>query len=129
ILHLLAELSHVPAVLESREKCVPLWHLLFRQFRGDLLLLAFAQNRQGHGCSILKSLQEFPQLIWIDQDLVVQHFQNIVLLKTSRGRRTVGYHIIDNETESFGQAELFAHHGRNLRSFDPQENERDFWAT
>ena len=56
---------------------------------GDLLLLSLAQNRERHVRAVRECLQEFPQLARFDQNLLVEHFENIVLLNARRRCGTV----------------------------------------
>src|SRR6266487_4825193 len=59
------------------------WHFFFRQLNGYFLLPAFAQDSQRHVRSFRKTAHEFGKLVWIDQDLIVQHFDDVVLLYAS----------------------------------------------
>src|SRR5215831_20096025 len=88
---------------------MPLLHFLFREFNGELLLLSLAQDSKRHFRSFGKSLQELSQLTRLDQNLVVQHFEDVVLLNSSSSSGAVRLYIIDNQPEPFRQAKLVAH--------------------
>ena len=84
------------------------------EFRGQLCLRAFAQNRQRHARAFAHAPDEFPELIGLGQDLIIQHLQDVVLLHTGRGRGAVRHDVIDHEAEAFREPELFGHDAGNV---------------
>ncbi len=86
----------------DKRKGMPLRHFFFRQFSGEFLLLAFAENSQGNTRAFLETLQQLAQLIWFHQDLVVQHLQDVGLLHSGGGGRAVRNDIIDNQSDTGG---------------------------
>src|SRR6516165_185614 len=97
-----------------------LLHFLFREFNGELLLLSLTQDSKRHFCSFGKSLQELSQLTRLDQNLVVQHLEDVVLLNASSSSGAVRLYIIDNQPEAFRQAKLVAHNSWHLRCVDTE---------
>src|SRR5439155_25754628 len=100
-LHLLAEITcfieiPVPFVFVPGCPRMTLRSFLFCELDGDLLLLALAQNRERYVRAVRKRLQELSQLTRFDQNLVVQHFENIVLLNARSRGRAIGYNVLDD---------------------------------
>src|SRR5205814_8185111 len=56
-----------------------------------------------------------------------QHLEDVVLLNTRRGSWTVRNDIINNQAETFREAELFAHNPRNVGSFDAKKCDWHFF--
>src|SRR4029077_10623827 len=104
---------------------MPLRHFLFREFNGKLLLLSLAQDSQRHFSSFGESLQQLSQLTRLDQNLVVQHFENVVLLNARGSSRAVRLYIIHNQPEAFRQAKLIAHDSWHLRRVYSEIRDRD----
>src|SRR6266542_728678 len=101
-------------------------HFLFGELDGDLLLLSLAQNRERYIGAFRKGLEELSQLAGLDQNLIVQHLENVVLLNCGLGGWTIGHHIIDHQPKTFGQAKLFAHNTWNWRCLDAEKRHRNF---
>src|SRR5215469_9129223 len=99
----------MPVVVSPGESTASLRHFFLGKFSGELLLLPLAQDCERHFRSFGESLQKFSQLARLDQNLVVQHFENIVLLNASSRSRAVWLYIIDNQPETFRQTKLIAH--------------------
>src|SRR5437762_12261822 len=59
-------------------------------------------------------------LIRLGQDLVVQHFDDVILLNAGSGRRTIRNVIINDQSKTFGEAELLANNSGHIRSFDAE---------
>src|SRR5207253_5601274 len=78
------------------------------------------------GLALLKSLKQFSQLTRLEQDLVVQHFENVILLHACSGGWSIGNDIVDDESESFGQAKLVRDHARNRGCFHAEKNDWNF---
>src|SRR5205823_12396045 len=91
----------------------------------QLLLLSLAQDSERYVRSFGESLQKLSQLARLDQNLVVQHFEDVVLLNSSSSSRTVRLDVIDNQSEAFRQTELFTHHNWHLRCVHPEIRYRD----
>src|SRR5205807_548228 len=51
----------------------------------------------------------------------------VVLLNTGRGGWTVRDHVVNDQTETFRQAELFADHARNIRRLDAKISDRNLF--
>src|SRR5207253_9429904 len=120
LLHLLAEIARLveipmPIVVSSRNHGVTLWHFFFGKLSGDLLLLALAQDCERHLCAFRESLQQPSQLARFDQNLVVQHLEDVVLLDACRRGRAVRLHIIDDQPKACSQTEQFTDYIRHLR--------------
>src|SRR5436190_14140504 len=120
LLHLPAQIACVieipmPVVVSPREGTASLRHFFSGEFSGELLLLSFAQDGERHVRSFGESLQKLSQLARLDQNLVVQHFEDVVLLNASSSSGAVRLDVIDNQSEAFRQAELFAHDSWHLR--------------
>src|SRR5882724_2942340 len=120
ILHLLAQIACVieipmPVVVSPREGTASLWHFFPGKFSGKLLLLSFAQDGERHFRSFWESLQKLSQLARLDQNLVVQHFEDVVLLNASSSSGAVRLYIIDNQPEAFRQTKLVTHDSWHLR--------------
>ena len=100
-LHLLAEIPRIikippPVMFVPRCPGMTLWSFLLCKLDGDLLLLSLAQDRQCHVGAIGKRLQELSQLTRFDQNLVIQHFENIVLLNACSRSRAVRNNVLDD---------------------------------
>src|SRR6516164_522081 len=105
-----------------------LLHFLFREFNGELLLLSLTQDSKRHFRSFGKSLQELSQLTRLDQNLVVQHLEDVVLLNASSSSGAVRLYIIDNQPEAFRQAKLVAHNSWHLRCVYTEVRDRNLRA-
>src|SRR5262249_53805224 len=84
-------------------------HFFPSKFSGKLLLLPLAQDSKRHFRSVWKGLQQLSQLARLKQNLVVQHFEDVVLLNAGSRSGTVRLDIIDNQPEAFRQAKLITH--------------------
>src|SRR5882724_6520900 len=120
ILHLLAHIARgieipMPVVVSPREGTASLLHFFPGKFSGELLLLSLAQDGERHFRSFGESLQKLSQLARLDQNLVVQHFEDVVLLNASSSSGAVRLYIIDNQPEAFRQTKLFTHDSWHLR--------------
>src|SRR5436190_2754894 len=115
----------MPVVVSPREGTASLRHFFPGKFSGELLLLSFAQDGERHFRSFGESLQKLSQLARLDQNLVVQHFEDVVLLNSSSSSRAVRLHVIDNQSESFRQTELFTHNSWHLRCVHTEIRHRD----
>src|SRR5262245_33467838 len=104
---------------------MPLRHFLFREFNGKLLLLSLAQDSQRHFSSFGESLQQLSQLTRLNQNLVVQHFEDVVLLNASGSSGAVRLYIIDNQPEAFCQTELVTHNSWHLRCVHAEVRDRN----
>src|SRR5258708_3724732 len=114
LLHLLAEIACIieipmPVVVSPGKRTASLGHFFPGKFSGELLLLSLAQDGKRHLRSFGKSLQKLSQLARLDQNLVVQHFEDVVLLNASSGSGAVRLYIIDNQPEAFRQTKLVTH--------------------
>src|SRR6266404_1533631 len=94
------------------------WHFFFRQLNGYFLLLAFAQDSERHVRSFRKTADELGKLVWIDQDLIIQHFDDVVLLHASRGCRAIWHNVVNDQSKAFRQAQLLAHNARHFGRLD-----------
>ena len=103
-------------------------HFFLGKFSGELLLLSFAQDSERHFRSFRKSLQKLSQLTRLDQNLVVQHFEDVVLLNSSSSSGAVRLYIIDNQPEAFRQAKLIAHNSWHLRCVYTEIGDGNSWA-
>src|SRR4029450_8261153 len=66
-----------------------------------------------------------PQLARLDQNLVVQHFEDVVLLNAGSRSGTVRLDIIDNQPEAFRQAKLITHDRWYLRCVHTEIRDRN----
>ena len=119
ILHLPAQIAcgieiPMPIVVSPRESTASLLHFFPGKFSGELLLLSLTQDGERHFRSFGESLQKLSQLARLDQNLVVQHFEDVVLLNASSSSGAVRLYIIDNQPEAFRQTKLFTHDGWHL---------------
>src|SRR5437764_5287518 len=108
-------------------KLAALGHFLFSQLYADLLLLALAQDSQCDGGPFRKTAHEFGELIRLGQDLVVQHFDDVIRLNAGRGRGTVRNNVIDDQSKTLRQTELFADNSWHFRGFDTEKGDRHFF--
>src|SRR6266849_8329747 len=99
----------MPVVVAPGKGTASLRHFFFGKFSGELLLLSLAQDSERHFRSFGESLQELSQLARLDQNLVVQHFEDVVLSNASRSGGAVRLDIVDDQTKSRRQAKLFTH--------------------
>src|SRR6476659_1074392 len=125
VLHLLAQVAcgieiPIPVVVSPREGTASLGHFFPGKFSGELLLLSLAQDGKRHFRSLGETLQELSQLARLDQNLVIQHFEDVVLLNSSSSSGAVRLYIIDNQPDAFRQAQLIAHHSWHLRCVDTE---------
>src|SRR5262249_8986435 len=72
-----------------------------------------------------KSLQQLSQLTRLNQNLVVQHLEDVVLLNAGSRSRAVRLDIIDNQPESFRQAKLVTHDSWHLRCVHTEIRDRN----
>src|SRR4029077_20974826 len=107
------------------KRTASLGHFFPGKFSGELLLLSLAQDGKRHLRSFGKSLQKLSQLARLDQNLVVQHFEDVVLLNASSGSGAVRLYIIDNQPEAFRQTKLVTHDSRHLRCVHTQIGDRN----
>ena len=120
------------AVVEVESKVMTPGHIaapanfFLHQLHADFLLLTFAHNSERDGLALLKSLKQFSQLTRLEQDLVVQHFENVILLNPGRGGRSIGNDIVNDESESFGQTKLVRDHARNRGCFHAEKDDWNF---
>src|SRR5262245_52125313 len=105
----------MPVVVSPRESIASLCHVFLGKFSGKLLLLPFAQDSKRHLRSVGKGLQQLSQLTRLNQNLVVQHFEDVVLLNAGSRSGAVRLDIIDNQPEAFRQTELITHDCWHLR--------------
>jgi hypothetical protein len=63
---------------------------------GHHLLLALSQKSERHVRAVRESLHELPQIARLDQNLVVEHFENIVLLNARNRCRAIGHNVLDD---------------------------------
>src|SRR5207302_940435 len=75
-------------------------------------------------CSFRITAHEFCQLVRLGQDLVVQHFNDVVLLNPRRGGRSIGYDVVNDESETLGQTELLADDVWHFGSFYAEKCDR-----
>src|SRR5437667_1915098 len=106
ILHLVAEIAcgieiPMPIVVSAGKHRMPLRHFLFSEFNDQLLLLPLSKNGEGHFSAFGKSLEELSQLTRLDQNLVVQHFEDVVLLNARSRSGAVRLYVINNQTKAF----------------------------
>src|SRR5258708_10036470 len=130
VLHLLAQVAcgieiPIPVVVSPREGTASLRHFFPDKFSGELLLLSLAQDSERHFRSFGESLQQFSQLARLDQNLVVQHFQDVVLLNASSSSGAVRLYIIDNQPEAFRQTKLVTHDSWHLRCVYTEISDRN----
>ena len=118
----------MPVVVSPRESTASLLHFFLGKFSGELLLLSLAQDGERHFRSFGESLQKFSQLTRLDQNLVVQHFEDVVLLNASGSSGAVRLYIIDNQPEAFRQAKLIAHDSWHLRRVYSEIRDRNLRA-
>ena len=100
-------------------------HFFPGKFGGELLLLSLAQDSERHFRSFGESLQELSQLTRLDQNLVVQHFEDVVLLNASSSSGAVRLYIIDNQPEAFRQTKLITHDCWHLRCVHTEIGDRN----
>src|SRR5262249_5981149 len=117
----------MPVVVASGKQTVSLRHFFLGKFCSKLLFLSLAQDRQRHVGAIGESLQELSQLTRLDQNLVVQHFENVILLNAGRSGGTVRLDVIDNQSQAFRQTKLVTNDRRHLRCLHTQICYRDLW--
>src|SRR5262249_49608946 len=103
-----------------------LWNLFLPQLNPDLFLLAFTQDGQRDSGAFRITANELRELVGLGENLVVQHFENVVLLDAGRGRWTVGNNVINDQTETFRQTELFADNPRHVRSLHAKIRDWNF---
>src|SRR5205085_992993 len=130
ILHLLAQIAcgikiPMPVAVAPRKGAASLGHFFLGKFNSQLLLLSLAQDSERYVRSFGEGLQKLSQLARLDQNLVVQHFKDVVLLNSSSSSRTVRLDVIDNQSEAFRQTELFTHDSWHLRCVHPEIRYRD----
>src|SRR5882724_119712 len=130
LLHLLAQIACVieipmPVVVSPRKSTASLRHFFPGKFSGELLLLSLAQDGERHFRSFGESLQKLSQLARLDQNLVVQHFKDVVLLNASSSSGAVRLYIIDHQPEAFGQTKLVTHDSWHLRCVHTEIGDRN----
>ena len=86
-----------------------LWHFFFGELGTQLLLLSFAQNSKRNFRAVREGLKKLSQLTRLNENLVVQHFQNVILLNPTSSGRAVRLDVINNQSQAFSQPELFTH--------------------
>src|SRR5262249_56190309 len=91
----------MPVVVASGKQTVSLRHFFLGKFCSKLLFLSLAQDRQRHVGAIGESLQELSQLTRLDQNLVVQHFENVILLNAGRSGGAVLPGLIRQQVHHF----------------------------
>ena len=96
-------------MVASRKEMMPLWHFFFGELGSQLLLLSLAQNSERNFRAVRESLKKLSQLTRLNENLVVQHFQNVILLNPTSSGRAVRLNVINNQPEAFSQPELFTH--------------------
>src|SRR5678815_649895 len=104
---------------------MPLRHFLFREFNGKLLLLSLAQDCERHFSSLGESLQELSQLTRLEQNLVIQHFEDVVLLNAGSRSGAVRLDIVNDQTKAFRQAKLITHDRWHLRCVHAEVGDRN----
>src|SRR5882724_5076509 len=130
LLHLLAQIACVieipmPVVVSPRKGTASLRHFFPGKISGELLLLSLAQDGERHFRSFWESLQKLSQLARLDQNLVVQHFEDVVLLNASSSSGAVRLYIIDNQPEAFRQTKLVTHDSWHLRCVYTEISDRN----
>ena len=115
----------MPVVIAPRKGTVSLRHFFPGKFSGELLLLSLAQDSERHFRSFGESLQKLSQLTRLDQNLVVQHFEDVVLLNASSSSGAVRLYIIDNQPEAFRQTKLVTHDSWHLRCVHTEIGDRN----
>src|SRR6476659_5454666 len=130
VLHLLAQVAcgieiPIPVVVSPREGTASLRHFFPDKFSGELLLLSLAQDGKRHFRSLGETLQELSQLARLDQNLVIQHFQDVVLLNASSSSGAIRLYIIDNQPEAFRQTKLVTHDSWHLRCVSTEISDRN----
>ena len=115
----------MPVVVSPRKGTVSLRHFFPGKFSGELLLLSLAQDSERHFRSFRESLQKLSQLARLDQNLVVQHFEDVVLLNASSSSGAVRLYIIDNQPEAFRQTKLVTHDSWHLRCVHTEIGDRN----
>src|SRR5262249_56289440 len=100
----------MPVVVASGKQTVSLRHFFLGKFCSKLLFLSLAQDRQRHVGAIGESLQELSQLTRLDQNLVVQHFENVILLNAGRSGGTFWLAVIHNPSQTLLPTNIVTHH-------------------
>jgi hypothetical protein len=128
--HLFKAVIELPFVIEHSHSKRPvlLRRIVFREFRRDFYFFAFAQQREVDGGAFVETANKLRQLSRLEQNLIVQHAHDVILLNPGRRRRTVRHHVIDHQSEAFWKPELFTDNSRHRRCFHAQERDRLFWA-
>src|SRR5262249_10160038 len=129
VLHLLFQIScgietPMAVVVCPRERTASVRDFFLGKFSSELLLLSLAQDGERHFRSFGESLQKLSQLARLDQNLVVQHFEDVILLNASSSRGAVWLNIINNQPKSFRQAKLITHDCWNLRCVHTEISDR-----
>src|SRR4029079_8349352 len=98
LLHLLLYIARgieipMPVVVSPRGTTTSLRHFFFGKLGGKFLFLSLAQDSEGHLGSFGKGLQQLSQLARFNQNLVVQHFEDVILLNASSCSRAVRLHV------------------------------------
>src|SRR5437763_16010737 len=94
---------------------MPLRDFFFGSFGSELLLLSLAQHGERNFGAVRDGLQELSQLTWLNKNLVIQHFQDVVLLNAGSSRRAVRLDVIDDQPQAFPQSKLITLDSWHLR--------------
>ncbi len=71
-------------------------HFFLAQLDGDFFFFPFAQHGQRDVCAFGVTAHQLGELLGFGEDLVVQHFDDVVLLHAGRRCRAVRHHVIDH---------------------------------
>src|SRR5436190_21443937 len=110
----------MPVMVASGKEIMSLWRFFFGELGSQLLLLSLAQNSQCNFRAVREGLKKLSQLTRLNENLVVQHFQDVILLNPSSSGGAVRLDVINNQPEAFSQPELFTHDRWHLRCLQPK---------
>src|SRR5712692_8623935 len=92
--------------MTPRTEVGALRNFLFDKLHTRFLFLSFAQERKRYSRAFRIAAYQFCQLVRLGKNLIVQHFNDVVLLDSRCGGRSVRYDVVNDEAETFGQTQL-----------------------